>query len=179
MSNTDLDFDSVLDLEDQFYSASYNDALREGQAHTLRDGKQFGIQTGFQRFILVGALRRINDILLEIISQKNSASDSTREGRPLNYERYLKSLSAIQQTIRQFYPESEDDTDDGLIQVTNTPSDVEFYEKNIKLIRSKIKSVYAQIGYKSLYPELESTCRKTAGDIPATQINGGDEQDMW
>lgn len=169
-----MDFDSLLDLEDQFYSASYSNALREGEAHTARDGKQFGIQTGFQRFIMIGALKKANELLLEVARQNVTTKKDTPDRA--KYEKYEKSLSAIQKTIEQFYITSNGPSD--LIQVSNTPEDVELFEKNIKLIRSKIKAVYAQMGYKSLYPDLENTCRITAGDIPTTQVNG-DEKDMW
>lgn len=173
MSDTNIDFDSLLDLESQFYNESFHGALKQGEHHTNRDGKQFGIQTGYQRFILIGALNKINKTLIQICeSKKSSESTTTTQKKPLNYEKLEKSLTEIQKNIDSFY------SNDKLIKVSNVPEDVQFYEKNIKLIRSKIKSVYAQMGYKSLYPEIENACRSVAGDIPSTQING-DQQDIW
>lgn len=174
MPEAAVDFDALLDLENQFYSASYNDALREGEAHTARDGKQFGIQTGFQRFVLIGALKRANELLLEVARHTLATEEDTPNRA--KYEKHQKSLSAIQKSIEQFYATPAGPSN--LIQASNTPEDVELFEKNIKLIRSKIKAVYAQMGHKSLYPDLENSCKITAGDIPATQVNG-DEKDMW
>lgn len=172
-SNIDFDLDYVLNLEDQFYEESFKEALKKGENHSNRDGKQFGIQTGFQRFILIGALNKVNILIEQTLDQSNELSNSKNKTK-LNTKKIIKSLNEIQKLINQFYSSDSDK----LVKTSNIPTDVDLYEKNIKLIRSKIKSLYSQLGYKTLYPEIEKTCRITAGDIPDTQINGT-QDDMW
>lgn len=172
----DLDFDSLLGLEEEFYTDSYNSAFEKGSEHTQRDGKQFGIQTGFQRFILVGALKRVSEILISL-KEENSDSGNNNDTevaidrRKGKTARLHKSLVEILKTLEKFY--SED-----VIQVSNTPREVDFFEEQMKKIKSKAKTVYSQLGYKSLYADIEKTCTKVAGNVPTTQING-EEQDMW
>lgn len=171
--NIDFDLDSVLNLEDRFYEESFKDALKKGENHSNRDGKLFGIQTGFQRFILIGSLNKINQLIQQALDQSTELPNSKIKTK-LNTEKIIKSLNEIQKIINQFY--SPDNNK--LIKTSNIPTDVNLYEKNIKLIRSKLKSLYSQLGYKTLYPEIEKSCRIIAGDIPDTQINGIQE-DMW
>lgn len=173
--NIDFDLDSVLNLEDHFYEESFKEALKKGENHSNRDGKLFGIQTGFQRFILIGALNKINQLIHQTLDQSIELQNLKIKTK-LNTEKIIKSLNEIQKIINQFY--SSDNNNNKLIETSNIPQDVNLYEKNIKLIRSKIKSLYSQLGYKTLYPEIEKSCRSIAGDIPDTQINGVQE-DMW
>ena len=160
-----IDFDSLLNLEEDFYRQSYDDAFQIGQDHSTRDGKQFGIQTGFQRFILIGALKTTTE---RIIAEKKSikATDD------IKLEKHLKTLNDILEVINSFYSGTT-------VKTTNTVDDVNDYERKIKTIRSKLKTLYAQLGEKSLFPELESLCKSTAREIPTTQINGGEEQNLW
>lgn len=160
-----INFDSLLDLEGEFYKESYNDALREGSEHTKKDGKLLGIQTGFQRFVIIGTLKRINDIFLTHI-ESNDKID------PERLQKNLKSLNEIQSKINAFYEERSQ-----IIKSTNSPADVEFYESNLKFIRSKLKIIYLQLGYKSLYSQLESGCQNITGEINATHLEN--EGDMW
>jgi hypothetical protein len=84
----------------------------------------------------------------------------------------LKTLNDILEIINSFYSGTT-------VKTTNTVDDVNDYERKIKTIRSKLKTLYAQLGEKSLFPELESLCKSTAREIPTTQINGGEEQNLW
>lgn len=166
---SEFNFDSILDPEAEFYKVSYDDALQKAEEHTKLDGKQFGIQTGFQRFVLIGALKRLNEILLRVAKNGNNTSNLKNE----KFDKILKSLIEIEKNILNFYS-----TDNNLINSSNSIEDVEFYEKSIKLIRSKIKYIYLQLGYKKLYPEIENSCNLISGDIPSTQLINN-EQDMW
>lgn len=164
----DIDFDSLLNLEESFYQESYDEAFKIGEEHSFRDGKLLGIQTGFQRFILIGALKKASNLLMEINNAK--LSKENKDDNP-KIEKYLSSLSNILSLINEFYKDS-------LINVTNTPEDVDIYEKNIKTIRSKSKILFSQLGEKSFYPEIENNCKEIAGEIPTTQINS-QEDNMW
>lgn len=168
-NDLDVDFDSLLNLEESFYQESYDEAFQTGHNHSFRDGKLLGIQTGFQRFILVAALKKASELLIGA-NEKNVNDDP-------KLEKHLSSLNNTLALINEFY-KNEDGTLSDTINITNTPKDVALYEKNIKTIRSKTKILFSQIGEKSLYPEIDNFCKLTAGEVPTTQING-QEQDMW
>lgn len=160
-----VDFDSVVNLEENFYRDSYHNAHEIGFEHTKLDGKQFGIQTGFQRFVLLGALKKFTQLVDEELQNNDDLPNKISD-------KMLKSINEILKLSQGFYS-------DGLIETSNTPADVESYEKQMKLIKSKAKILYSKLGYKSKFSDLESTCRSLSGDIPSTQINTGDENDMW
>ncbi|KAL1842153.1 hypothetical protein VTJ49DRAFT_5926 [Mycothermus thermophilus] len=50
-------FDTLLTLEDQYYTAGYNEGLADGEAAGRSEGRQLGLERGFQRFAESGLLR--------------------------------------------------------------------------------------------------------------------------
>lgn len=54
MSN--LSLDGALDLEEELYSAGYEEGEAAATNEQYLEGKIYGLQTGFQRFLIVGYL---------------------------------------------------------------------------------------------------------------------------
>lgn len=160
----DLNFDEVLDIEQQYYQKGFDEAFSVGEEHSYKDGKQFGIQTGFQRFILIGALKRVCGLLEQAVQNDNNKE---------SVGKHIAALSDVLHNLNKFYSENSK-----TISATNSAQDVELYEDLIKRIRSKAKVVFTKLGYKTLYPELENTCKLISGEVPSTQINSV-EKDMW
>lgn len=153
---SDLDFDALLDLENEFYQESYDAAYEVGRNHTMRDGKQFGYQTGFQRFTIVGAINR----LLTLVKQYSNDNIPERK------------LSQLNQLIQL--------SDELMSHNTNSAADVSFFEDNIKTLTSKAKVLLPQLGYGDLYKDIQSLCLEATGTIPSTQINSAnDMSDVW
>lgn len=166
-----LDFDDVLNIEEEYYQNGFNDALLKGSDHSKRDGKVFGIQTGFQRFILLGALKNMNEIILQNNINNTNINNNTQIN-DLKLEKLLVSLKSIHQLILNFY------NDSNLIQTSNSIQDVNLFETNIKTIRSKLRTIYLQLGYKKLYTQMENICKILSGEIQESQIVN-DQQDVW
>lgn len=53
----DLNLDGALDIEDEFYAKGYRDGQEQSAREQFVEGKIFGLQTGFQRFLVVGYLQ--------------------------------------------------------------------------------------------------------------------------
>lgn len=53
----ELDLDGVLDLEQEAYQRGYDEGVGELRKQNYVEGKQYGYQTGFQRFVIIGYLR--------------------------------------------------------------------------------------------------------------------------
>ncbi|KAK7208430.1 hypothetical protein BZA70DRAFT_287734 [Myxozyma melibiosi] len=49
-------FDSLLNLESDFYQEGYNEGFADGVRSGTSEGMQFGLQTGFHRFLSVGII---------------------------------------------------------------------------------------------------------------------------
>ena len=52
-----MDWDSVLNVEENLFQAGYEEGYAEAKEQNLREGKQFGLQTGYQRFLVLGMVR--------------------------------------------------------------------------------------------------------------------------
>lgn len=160
----DLNFDVILNIEQQSYQKGFDEAFSVGEQHSYKDGKQFGIQTGFQRFVLIGALKKTCELLEEALQNDGNIESNTKQ---------MSAISDIVKNVNIFYAENAN-----FIHATNSSKDVELYESLIKKIRSKAKVAFTRLGYKSLYSELDTTCRIISGEIPSTQISSV-EEDMW
>lgn len=53
----DLDIDEVLNLEEEQYSIGYKEGQEQATKEQYLEGKQYGYQTGFQRFLIVGIVK--------------------------------------------------------------------------------------------------------------------------
>lgn len=53
----DIDTDEVLNLEQEQYQIGYQEGVEESAKQQYLEGKQFGYQTGFQRFLIVGYIK--------------------------------------------------------------------------------------------------------------------------
>lgn len=59
-----MDFeDNLLKLEEQFYQEGFAEGQNENLRNNFMEGKQFGLQVGFQRYILLGQIVGLCDVL--------------------------------------------------------------------------------------------------------------------
>ncbi|WBF15232.1 hypothetical protein N7582_004726 [Saccharomyces uvarum] len=58
-----MDFDGLLTLEEQYYQDGYREGQNENLKQNFLEGKQFGLQVGFQRFIILGQMKGLCDVL--------------------------------------------------------------------------------------------------------------------
>lgn len=116
-----MDLDSLLFLEEQFYQEGYNESRQENLQKNFLEGKQYGLQVGFQRYIMLGQLKGICEILLNIIE------DNT----------LIKHMEFIKQSIDK-------------IPLDNNEESVTTYEKLSVKIRNKFRILLMGIAKKSL-----------------------------
>lgn len=57
----DITLDGVLDLENEFYEKGYKDGQRQIVREQNLEGRIYGLQTGFQRFLVVGYIQGLID----------------------------------------------------------------------------------------------------------------------
>ncbi|AET37358.1 ribosome biosynthesis protein LTO1 Ecym_1103 [Eremothecium cymbalariae DBVPG len=147
-----MDLDSLLNLEDQFYQEGYEEARREKLSHDLLEGRQYGLQVGFQRFAPLGQIRGICGLLLSIIDDSNI---KTR-------------IEAIVILINQ-------------IPMDNMDSSVAQYEKLMPKIRNKFRLVLMamqkhvkqqEMNFTKLtFDDIELLIRNITGDLRAEAIH--------
>ncbi|CUS24342.1 LAQU0S15e02344g1_1 [Lachancea quebecensis] len=105
-----MDFDEILDLEEQFYREGFEEGRHENLTHNYLEGKQYGLQVGFQRYILLGLIEGICHV---VKSQKIS---------PAAYKNACLILDMVSE-----------------ISLGNDEISVQAYEGNIVKVRNKFR----------------------------------------
>ena len=77
------EFDELLNLEEKFYNEGYDEGHNENLKNNFLEGKQFGLQVGFQRFVLLGQMVGICDVLDSLDLKSNALSKNVQSVRSL------------------------------------------------------------------------------------------------
>ncbi|GMM58841.1 ribosome biosynthesis protein [Maudiozyma humilis] len=77
------EFDELLHLEEDFYNEGYQEGHNENLKSNFLEGKQFGLQVGFQRFVLLGQMVGICDVLDSMNLQSSALSKNVQSIRDL------------------------------------------------------------------------------------------------
>lgn len=156
-----------LDFEQQ----CYEQGLREGEAlvdpEAFRDGELMGIQTGFQHFMLLGAMLPFVDDLTDMCKEREG-TDARK-----NYARISDQLAALKNGLMDTFG-----VHSGAISVSNEPELVEKYNRTLKLARGKLITLATQLGVLDRFLELERIVKHSIGKTPENAIMG-DDMDLW
>ncbi|CAH2354332.1 protein Lto1p [[Candida] railenensis] len=137
----DFDFDQVLNLEEEYY----NEGFKEGQEFSTKEqyieGKEYGYQTGFQRFVMVGYMKG----LLESWRELENPSSSL--------ENHLNQLESLINTI----------------QLTNGDEEVAIYEKNISKARNKLRVIATLTKDSDKVNKLDELVKNVGGSLQVSE----------
>ncbi|PSK41520.1 hypothetical protein C7M61_001203 [Candidozyma pseudohaemuli] len=135
----DITLDGVLDLEEKYYEEGYT----EGQEKSVKDnhleGKAYGLQTGFQRFLVVGYIHG----LIEIWSKDDS--------------------KAVQNHLKQLKELVSD------IPTTNGDKEVELYEQAIGKARNKVRVLGTITKTSEKVAKLDSLLKEVGGQLQVSE----------
>ncbi|PVH17258.1 uncharacterized protein CXQ87_000142 [Candidozyma duobushaemuli] len=135
----DITLDGVLDLEEKYYEEGYT----EGQDQSVKDnhleGKAYGLQTGFQRFLVVGYIQG----LIEIWSKDDS--------------------KAVQNHLKQLKELVSD------IPTTNGDKEVELYEQAIVKARNKVRVLGTITKTSEKVTKLDSLLKEVGGQLQVSE----------
>lgn len=109
----ELNLDDTLDFENDLYSKGYEEGVEAATNEQFLEGKIYGLQTGFQRFLIVGY---IEGLLQEWRLQNN-------ENKQLQLQ--LDQLSKLLEGI----------------QIGNSDHSVAMYEKAVLAARNKVRVI--------------------------------------
>ena len=104
---SDIDIDNVLNLEEEQYELGFKEGQIQGTKDQYLEGKEYGYQTGFQRFLIIGYIQELMKFWLSHIDQYNNSS---------SLRNHLNNLEDIMAQIS----------------ITNGDKEVEDYEKILK-----------------------------------------------
>lgn len=148
---SDIDIDNVLNLEEEQYELGYKEGQAQGTKDQYLEGKEYGYQTGFQRFLIVGFILEFVKFWLSNIDQYNTSSSSLR-----NHLDNLKSILANTST-------------------TNDDKEVEEYEKNIKKARNKLRVIATITKESWKIDSLDNLVKEVGGTLQVSE----NPDDMW
>lgn len=107
------DFDELLNLEEEFYREGYQEGHNENLKNNFLEGKQFGLQVGYQRFVLLGQMVGICDVFDSLELENVSFSK--------NIETVLRLIESVERN--------------------NEEENVEEFEKTIVKLKNKFRTI--------------------------------------
>ncbi len=137
------------------------------------EGEELGVQTGFQRFLVVGQLRGLVKIWLSRVEEFSDSkiNNDKLKFRPRVNQKLLKSLQEIHMTLESLF-------ENDLVRTTNSDTNVSEYEKILKKTTAKLLPISYTLGENEFYKSTFSFSKQIAGEIPTASMTGA-ESDIW
>ncbi|SCV03165.1 LANO_0G02542g1_1 [Lachancea nothofagi CBS 11611] len=142
-----MDYDETVNLEEQFYQVGFEEGRRENLEHNLIEGKQYGLQVGFQRFLFLGLVQGVCNSL-----------------------KALKLSPSIEKNVNLMLELIDE------IPMGNENASVEIYERNMVKLKNKFrlllmvlskhwKDLAPYSSAKLTYEQLEKITKIVAGEL--------------
>ena len=146
-------FDDVFTLEDRFYQQGYQQGLEDGDAAGRIEGRQFGMSTGFDKFLESGRLASRAIVWANRLpsSQNNTSSNSatgpstaadTKQPRQACTLPALPDNARLGKNIKMVYALVEPET----LSTSNVDEAVQDFDDRFKRAQGKTKVVEKMIG---------------------------------
>lgn len=142
--------DSLLYLEENFYREGYEEGQKKGAWELYREGKQYGYQTGFQRFLIVGYIQALVEKWKDECPKKEKNKSIRRH------------LDDLEETIN------------GILKLNNE-KDVREFEKKISKSKNKIRMVAYMFKKREQVDRLDEYLSDVGGGIQVSQ----NSEEMW
>lgn len=146
----DSNMDQLLNLEEQYYHEGYKEGQEESTRLQYIEGKEFGYQTGFQRFLVVGYIKGLIEYWESHIEDYASSKS------------IVNHISLIKPVI-------------STIPLSNNDSDVAIYEKSITKIRNKVRLIGTLSKELFKVNQLDDIIKQVGGSLQVSE----NVDDMW
>lgn len=127
--------DSLLSLEDQYYTEGYTLGLADGAKAGRIEGRLFGLQNGFSKHLELGRLRGRANVWTARLSH-------SEDGQPDQQVRALNASERLKKHISRL----SDLTDPSTLSTENTEDAVEEFESRLKDARAKATLISKAMG---------------------------------
>ncbi|THV88742.1 DUF1715-domain-containing protein [Aureobasidium pullulans] len=153
------DFDSLFNLEEEYYTEGYNLGVADGSRAGRIEGRLFGLEKGFEKFAAMGNLAGRNAVWEARISDQNSAATEASEYM-------LPKLSGgtrLQKHLQTLYALTEAET----LSTENNEDSVTDFDDRLKRAEGKVKVIEKLVGEGPL--TLEASQPATSGSGSAQE----------
>ncbi|KAJ3472133.1 hypothetical protein NLG97_g11258 [Lecanicillium saksenae] len=147
-------FDDVFTLEDRFYQQGYQQGIADGEAAGRIEGRQFGMSTGFDKFLESGRLasraiiwaNRLPSLQKTAVATSSSAASASTAGdtesKPACSLPQLQDNARLGKNIKMVYALVEPET----LSTANADDAVQDFDDRFKRAQGKAKVVEKTIG---------------------------------
>ncbi|THX36498.1 DUF1715-domain-containing protein [Aureobasidium pullulans] len=153
------DFDSLFNLEEEYYTEGYNLGVADGSRAGRIEGRLFGLEKGFEKFAAMGNLAGRNAVWEARTSDQNSAATEASEYM-------LPKLSGgtrLQKHLQTLYALTEAET----LSTENNEDSVTDFDDRLKRAEGKVKVIEKLVGEGPL--TLEASQPATSGSGSAQE----------
>lgn len=137
---SDFSLDNVLDLEEEFYTEGFKEGHEKSAKEQYIEGKIYGLQTGFQRFLVVGYLEGL-----------------------VSFWRQLPNLASVTSHIDQLEKIL------AAIPKTNDDDAVAVYEKSVLSARNKARVIAALTKTTDKLDKLDLLVGRVGGSLQVSE----------
>ncbi|EGX92269.1 hypothetical protein CCM_03639 [Cordyceps militaris CM01] len=139
-------FDDVFTLEDRYYRQGYQQGVEDGQAAGRIEGRQFGMSTGFDKFLESGRLASRALVWANRLPPSTSAASGPATGASGPQQTCtlppLPDNARLAKNIKMVYGLVEPET----LSTANADEDVQDFDDRFKRAQGKAKVVEKMIG---------------------------------
>mmetsp|Transcript_2392 Transcript_2392/g.2662 ORF Transcript_2392/g.2662 Transcript_2392/m.2662 type:complete len:184 (-) Transcript_2392:25-576(-) len=153
MTELDYNMDTLLNLEEEYYRQGYQEGQDFSTKQQYNEGKEYGYQTGFQRFLVIGYIQGLLNHWKENIEQYEKGVENK------SLRNHISQLNELVQNIP----------------TTNGIDEVKEFEKRITKSRNKLR-VIANI-CKELWKvnKIDNLMKEIGGQLQVSE----NVDDMW
>jgi hypothetical protein len=128
------DFDSLFNLEEEYYTEGYNLGVADGSRAGRIEGRLFGLEKGFEKFAAMGALAGRNAVWEARISDQNSATTEKESEFKLPK---LSGGARLQKHLQTLFALTEAES----LSTENNEDSVSDFDDRLKRAEGKVKVI--------------------------------------
>ncbi|KAK6456840.1 uncharacterized protein RJT20DRAFT_134144 [Scheffersomyces xylosifermentans] len=137
-----IDTDEVLNLEEEYYQKGYKEGQEHSTKQQLTEGKEYGYQTAFQRFLIVGYIQGLVEEWTVHLDDYNSSVSN-----------HLVQLNELVSDIP----------------MTNGDSEVSEFEKRINKARNKLRVIATLVKESWKINKLDEVVKQVGGQLQVSE----------
>jgi hypothetical protein len=128
------DFDSLFNLEEEYYTEGYNLGVADGSRAGRIEGRLFGLEKGFEKFAAMGALAGRNAVWEARIPDQNSAATAEQSEFKLPK---LSGGARLQKHLQTLFALTEAES----LSTENNEDSVSDFDDRLKRAEGKVKVI--------------------------------------
>ncbi|KAH0372313.1 DUF1715-domain-containing protein, partial [Aureobasidium melanogenum] len=151
------DFDSLFNLEEEYYAEGYNLGVADGSRAGRIEGRLFGLEKGFEKFAAMGNLAGRNAVWEARISDQDSATEQSEFKLPK-----LSGGARLQKHLQTLFALTEAES----LSTENNEDSVSDFDDRLKRAEGKVKVIEKLVSEGPLVLEASQPAASGSGSAP-------------